>query len=61
MTGPSRTTIYRPKRPGLFPARRKLGKKSVRWIDADITARIASRPSRVAARRGVVPQLSLIT
>jgi prophage regulatory protein len=36
MTGLSRMTIYRLELAGQFPARRKLGKNSVGWIDEDI-------------------------
>jgi predicted DNA-binding transcriptional regulator AlpA len=57
MTGLSRMTIYRLERAGLFPIRRKLGTNSVGWIDENITARIASRPSGLVKRRAV-PQLS---
>jgi prophage regulatory protein len=58
-TSLSRMTIYRLERAGLFPARRKLGTNSVGWIDEDITAWIASRPSGLVSPRGAAPQLSL--
>ena len=51
-TGLSRMTIYRLERAGEFPARRRLGRNSVAWLDDDITAWIDSRPAitRLALR-----------
>jgi prophage regulatory protein len=59
MTGLSRMTIYRLEQAGTFPARRKLGKNSVAWIERDVTSSIESRPSGLADPRGAVAQLSL--
>jgi len=59
MTGLSRMTIYRLERAGLFPARRKLGKNSVGWVDEDISSWISSRPVGLADVRGHAPQLPL--
>jgi prophage regulatory protein len=61
MTGLSRMTIYRMERDGLFPARRKLGKNSVAWLEEDIREWIRSRPSGPVSRRGGAPQLSLFS
>jgi predicted DNA-binding transcriptional regulator AlpA len=38
-------TIYRLERAGEFPARRRLGRNSVAWLDNDISAWIESRPA----------------
>jgi prophage regulatory protein len=59
MTGLSRMTIYRLELAGQFPARRKLGKNSVGWIDEDLKTWISSRPSGSISRLGVEPQRSL--
>lgn len=44
-TGSARMTIYRLERAGEFPARRRLGRNSVAWLDNDISAWIESRPA----------------
>jgi len=59
VTGLSRMTIYRLERAGAFPARRKLGRNSVGWLDQDITSWIASRPSGPGDCRGAAPQIGL--
>ena len=53
-TGLSRMTIYRLERAGEFPARRRLGRNSVAWLDNDITAWIDSRPAVARLSRGSV-------
>ncbi len=45
VTGISRMTIYRLEKDGAFPSRRRLGKNSVAWLDDDISAWVAGRPS----------------
>lgn len=40
---PSRATIHRWERAGLFPQRKKLGENSVAWLESDIDAWIESR------------------
>lgn len=45
VTGLSRMTIYRLEKDGAFPSRRRLGKNSVAWLDDDISAWVAGRPS----------------
>jgi prophage regulatory protein len=57
MTGLSRMTIYRLEGAGLFPARRKLGKNSVAWIEDEIASWIKSRPCGYADRSPSVPEL----
>jgi prophage regulatory protein len=59
--GLSQMTIYRLELAGQFPARRKLAKNSVAWLEDEIKAWITSRPSGPVSRRGVEPQLSLFT
>lgn len=61
MTGLSRMTIYRLELAGQFPARRKLAKNSVAWLEDEIKAWIKSRPSGPVSRRGVEPQLPLFS
>lgn len=48
-TGLSRTTIYRLVREGRFPAPRQLGPRSVAWLEAELTAWVASRPAGTLA------------
>ena len=48
VTGISRMTIYRLEKEGLFPSRRRLGKNSVAWLDDDISAWVAGRPTVTA-------------
>ena len=60
ITGLSRMTIYRLERSGVFPARRKLGKNSVAWLDEDITSWIATRPSGAGDNRCAANQLELL-
>jgi len=50
-TGLSRMTIYRLERAGEFPARRRLGRNSVAWLDNDITDWIGSRPTVIRLSR----------
>jgi prophage regulatory protein len=54
-TGLSRMTIYRLERAGEFPARRRLGRNSVAWLDNDIATWIDSRPAVARLSRGSVP------
>lgn len=61
MTGLSRMTIYRLELAGQFPARRKLAKNSVAWLEDEIQAWIKSRPSGPVSRRGGEPQLPLFS
>ncbi|MFI4890705.1 MAG: helix-turn-helix transcriptional regulator [Steroidobacterales bacterium] len=61
MTGLSRMTIYRLELAGQFPARRKLAKNSVAWLEDEIKASINSRPSGPVSRRGVEPPLPLFS
>lgn len=44
ITGLSRMTIYRFEKIGQFPNRRRVGRNSVRWLDADIDLWMTSRP-----------------
>jgi prophage regulatory protein len=53
-TGLSRMTIYRLERAGEFPARRRLGRNSVAWLDNDITAWIDSRPAIPRVSHGLI-------
>jgi prophage regulatory protein len=49
-TGLSRMTIYRLELAGEFPKRRRLGKNSVAWLEADLVQWADSRP--IARLRG---------
>lgn len=60
ITGLSRMTIYRLERAGAFPARRKLGKNSVAWLDEDIASWIAARPLGPSNDRRATAQLGLL-
>lgn len=42
--GRSRSQIWRDERAGLFPARRRLGKNSVAWVESEIEEWITKRP-----------------
>jgi prophage regulatory protein len=44
LTGLSRMTIYRLELAGEFPKRRRLGKNSVAWLDADLVHWADTRP-----------------
>ena len=44
LTGLSRMTIYRMEKAGDFPSRRRLGKNSVAWLEADVETWISARP-----------------
>lgn len=63
ITGISRMTIYRLEKEGNFPGRRTLGKNSVAWLDDDIAAWVAARPTKapcppnlLSARPGRTPR-----
>ena len=43
-TGLSRMTIWRLERSGEFPRRRRLGPRSVAWLQSDVEQWIESRP-----------------
>jgi prophage regulatory protein len=42
-TGLSRTTVYRLVQTGEFPAPRQIGRRSVAWVEAEVSAWILSR------------------
>ena len=43
IVGTSRSTIYRQEAEGLFPKRRKIGKKAVGWLRSEVEEWLASR------------------
>jgi len=43
LTGLSRTTLWRFERGGDFPARRKLGERSVGWLASEVSAWLETR------------------
>jgi prophage regulatory protein len=45
LVGVSPTTLWRWRRAGAFPAPRRLGPRSVAWIDADVRRWMATRPA----------------
>lgn len=43
LCGLSRTTLWRLEREGLFPARKRLGKRAIGWLASEVTAWIGNR------------------
>lgn len=43
ISGLSTSTIWRLEREGLFPKRRKIGKRAVGWLLSDVNAWVASK------------------